>query len=89
MPAEKSQRPEMPCTGIEMLDYTVSQNGQQVLTYKSLAGGAARSSYTLVWYAHEQLFDVHADIADDWEELSREEFYQFHGEDERIWYFYD
>lgn len=89
MPTEKLLRPLTPCSGIELLDYVTAQEGKQVLAYKRLAGGVARSSYTLVWYSDAETFDVFADIVDDWEELSREDFYNFHGKEELIWYLYE
>ncbi len=89
MPIDEPQRPTTPCSGIELLNYVTANDGSQVLAYKQLAGGAARSSYTLSWYSDSQTFDVYADIADDWEELSRQDFYQFHGEQEEIWHLYE
>jgi len=86
---EKLQRPTTPCSGIELLNYAEANDGNQVLAYKQLANGAARSSYTLAWYSDSQLFDVFADIADDWEELSRQDFYNFHGKEEHIWHLYE
>lgn len=89
MLTNKQTRPTTPCTGTELLDYVIEQNGIQVLAYKQIATGAARSSYCLTWYSDDQRFDVFADIADDWEELSREEFYQFHGKEDNIWHLYE
>lgn len=89
MPTEKMPHPTTPCTGVELLDYIEARRGEQVLAYVQLAGGVARSSYTIAWYSDSQTFDIFVDIADDWEELSRDDFYRFHGEEERIWYFYE
>lgn len=78
-----------PYTSSELLDYVETLQGKQVYAYKKLAGGSARSSYSIQYYPAVQTFDVFADICDDWQEMQRSEFVAWHGDDERIWHIHD
>jgi hypothetical protein len=70
----------------ELLDYVQRQVGQQVMAYKIIAGGSAKSSYALHYYADSATFDVYCNIGGEWEELDRHAFLDLHGDDQSHWH---
>jgi len=79
--------PDSPCTSSELLDWLVANAGEQAMVYKSLWNGIARSGYSIMHCGNDE-FDMFVDIEDRWVTMKRKKFLKFHGDVERIWYFY-
>ena len=73
-------------TSSELLDYIAGLQGKQVHAHKRLAGGVARSSYSIHYYPESRTYDTFSSIGDEWFEATREQFIACHGDGERIWH---